>query len=841
MTEIHRIMALRGTDSFALASTNITPLRLSSKVRFTVTKLSKMLRIALVCVAFMTLGQQPLYAQAQLDDQRMAAVLNVVSMYLFGRDEPIPLPGGLAIPLGLHELSSATFDVDVSQQIFGQFDLQPEGVEFCFDIQSNAPLSAGDITVEVNGEPATVIEGKDNCYSLSEGQQREVNYIVIRVNNPAITLTVDRVELAALSQSQLGLPMSTRGSWDQAAVRKVLRIFAFGGHATDAQILLWTDMAASDAILEMLNFEEHNLKLSPLAVGESYTDSATEHGTLVEWVTFISDPSSFLPIPTDRRDGFFFDGGDFDAAFSRMITVRGLNPFRQRIGFWETNYHLAVNLDAGVSRLEVSVYYDAIMEAHEAGLPYHEVMGVAAKSAAVAEQYGHDRNEWRYDSNLGEFVCVCNEDFAREIHQLFYGIFGSNDPNHEDVTIPETAKMLTDMPIEATQVVFGTDDHHVADLTILGQTISGADASAKIDNLMPISMQHPESLFNLPVMIVSVLADDNLGESSKALLRASWASMGANKSFLQFIQAYAISNLLHGNQHVKYLTSHERALFMANKHNLDNLEAFFGGSTYNGSSAGKSVGGQINDEKAGEFFRPLHNVFGGQTSSEAADSSLVFEINFNDLTDDEFRLRQRVQCSTCDLGQPWEKKWQTVLPQRVDGNFYLEDVAPWLWNHVVGSMDNYTELERAHMYSILGAAYIDPDDDSDGDLFMDFNLLMCFVEGYQIEEATSLPPILATEFETHYFSYCRRNDQEGDNGEFTVAEIESLNRVYTGQSIADNPLAQAVLNQLGQMTLPLNSITSHGAGATLRKHARERVTAALQFIFTTPFVFVEAQ
>ena len=82
--------------------------------------------------------------------------------------------------------------------------------------------------------------------------------------------------------------------------------------------------------------------------------------------------NSNLPIPSDRRDQYGLDGYNFDDAYNRMITVRGLNPFRQRIGFWETNYHLAVNRDAGVSRREVAAYYDSIMEAHEAGIPYYQ-------------------------------------------------------------------------------------------------------------------------------------------------------------------------------------------------------------------------------------------------------------------------------------------------------------------------------------------------------------------------------------------------------------------------------------------------------------------------------------
>jgi hypothetical protein len=737
------------------------------------------------------------------------------------------------------------------------------------DISANQVLQSGDIVVEVNGVPAQAFEGNDNCYSISSGQQRSINYVVIRVVRVGVVLTLGRVELASQQQSQLSLPKVTRGQWNERAVRKVLKIFAFGGHARNQQIQTWADMDALQAIREMLNFEQHNLKLSPLAIGETYTDSATQHGTLLEWVTFLSSQSSNIPIPADRRANFSLDSSGFDDAFNRMITVRGLNPFRQRVGFWETNYHLATNLDASVSRAQTARYYDIIMQAHEAGLPYHEVMGIAAKSAAIAEQYGHDRNQWRFDRNLGEYICQCNEDFAREIHQLFYGIFGDYDPIlgdgvngpdfHENVTIPNTAKMLTGMPIlddnnsndDDLVVAFRTSDHYqgngiddgegdAAALVILGQAVLGDDASAKIDNLMQISMQHPESLKNLPVMIVEVLADDNLSESAKSQLRTSWASMPAGqKNLLDFLQAYAISNLFHGPRQVKYLTSHERALYIANKHNTDSIEAFFGGGSYNGGRLGRSVGGVISDDSAGEFFRPTHNVFGGQTGLEAADSALVFENNFNLLTDREDLIRNAVTCSTCDLGNSWEKKWPTVLPQRADGKYYVEDIAPWLWNHVVGSMENYTNLERAHLYSLLGAARID--DDNDGDYAHDFNMVMCVIADYQQDEGASDAPIidiLTHDGDGSWDNYCREFD---DGGSYLPHELDALNAALTGNDIANNAQIQDVLTQLGQVTLNFDETEGFNGGANVRKHTRERVSSALGFIFTTPFVFAEGQ
>jgi hypothetical protein len=277
---------------------------------------------------------------------------------------------------------------------------------------------------------------------------------------------------------------------------------------------------------------------------------------------------------------------------------------------------------------------------------------------------------------------------------------------------------------------------------------------------------------------------------------------------------------------------------MANKHNLDNLEAYFGGASYSGR-AGRSVGGVISQDSAGEFFRPIHNVFGGQSSTEASDSALAFENNYNLLTDDERLLRDAVACDTCDQGQPWEKKWKEVLPKRSDGQYYVADVAEWLWNHAVGNMDNYTELEKAHLYSLLGAARINPGSSSDGDYPLDFNFLMCIAENYRLRESTNEVLLNFVLLGSRWDDYCRVND-EGTNG-FTDAEKEAINRIYTGQSIRDNGLAQDLLSQLGAITLPLETTNGSNNGADLREHTLERINNALGFIFTTPFVFAEGQ
>ena len=44
-----------------------------------------------------------------------------------------------------------------------------------------------------------------------------------------------------VTAQSLGLPRVSDEQWDDTAVRKVLHTFAYGGHATDAQISAWAE------------------------------------------------------------------------------------------------------------------------------------------------------------------------------------------------------------------------------------------------------------------------------------------------------------------------------------------------------------------------------------------------------------------------------------------------------------------------------------------------------------------------------------------------------------------------------------------------------------------------
>ena len=69
----------------------------------------------------------------QLSSEQVAAVMAVVTNLLISdRDEPIAAPSGVPIELSVGDLEAGPYSVTGQQQVFGQFDLQQGGVEFCF-------------------------------------------------------------------------------------------------------------------------------------------------------------------------------------------------------------------------------------------------------------------------------------------------------------------------------------------------------------------------------------------------------------------------------------------------------------------------------------------------------------------------------------------------------------------------------------------------------------------------------------------------------------------------------------------------------------------------------------
>lgn len=110
-----------------------------------------------------------------------------------------------------------------------------------------------------------------------------------------------------------GLTTVSDAAWNDTAVRQVLHTFAFGSHATDAQLAAWARLPPQTAIVEMLSFGQHNLLLSP-----PVPTLATEHleqrsNTLRSLGNFFSSDKPGNRIPVDQRTNY--TRGDWRGAF----------------------------------------------------------------------------------------------------------------------------------------------------------------------------------------------------------------------------------------------------------------------------------------------------------------------------------------------------------------------------------------------------------------------------------------------------------------------------------------------------------------------------------------------
>jgi hypothetical protein len=418
------------------------------------------------------------------------------------------------------------------------------------------------------------------------------------------------------------------------------------------------------------------------------------------------------------------------------------------MGFWLVNYHMAVNITDSEPPL-VRTMYDNALNALASGAPFHEVLAGGASSAAVAREYGHRNN--RYNNNTGEFFG--NDDFARELHQLFFRINGVisiddtiEDPNyHENTTIENTAKLLTGMQLDKQPNAYGTtltndwwiapidftnhmdasgrtvnnvNRHHRADMeihhrTIMGSPIPGfSTAEDKLNVLASIAIEHPESLENSPVAIITFFADDNLNATKIADIRQAWKDAladpnnnnrptGQPEDLLNFLRAYAISTTFHDASTYKFRTTFHRNMAIYNLNTVDNLES------YQNSFNPRGVMG----DQGGDVFIPVHDVFGGQTSLNAANNPNIFKEAYNSVVNTPNRIAKIVQNCNDALGNPlmpqWRKDWAKILPiTLVDNNgddIYLVDtVGEWLWDHFIGDgLINYGLLERTHVNSFL--------------------------------------------------------------------------------------------------------------------------------------------
>lgn len=580
-----------------------------------------------------------------------------------------------------------------------------------------------------------------------------------------------------------------RGTWDGAAVRRVLHTFVYGGPASNETINRWASMDPGEAIVEILSLDPETPTMTP-----SYTDSVSGPfygitGSLRCAEDYIF--SSYTPVPDGSRS--VYATGDTtgpERLWYQVALSRGGNPFRQMLGMWETNYHMSIN-QAIVPGRPTIYYYDTILDDIASGLPYQTVLANAALSAAIAVQYNHRENRFEDGRFSG------NEDFAREFHQLFFGILGTGNTstdisqdsdatfqNHEQVTIPSTAKALTDMTVQTDndgdyteEITFGTDYHYHGSLSILEQTVEGSNASDKIHAAAAIAIGHSESINTLPLIIVRGLADDNLVDTSDPDVAAKistiqniWSSMG-EKNILVFLRRYAISTAFHNSSRYRFRTGLDRHMTAVNLL----LES---GQEIN--QAYYTPVFEVRDESM-DVFRPLHDVFGGMTGNEAADTPDVFLHQFNLATGEYATYGSGTRRA---YGQVvFQKDFSSMIPPNASGDYTVKDVTEWLWNRFIGdSLRNLGDLERAHIYALL-------------------------VSG------TDLPYYLSDDHED--------------------ASINS--KVYT----VDEIKASQKLNQIVFIDAPQQVIHLNHSDETLKSEAVERVAMAANFILSTPFAFAQ--
>lgn len=524
---------------------------------------------------------------------------------------------------------------------------------------------------------------------------------------------------SSTNTTTIGFEKVSQSSWTETSVRKVLHTFAYGGLATDGQIQLWAGMSPDMAVREMLTFEPFNDMLSPPEDAARLTNA-----TLEDLQALWSSSDVENPVRVDRRDNFsplVVDSNGLMRASVRTlqntwiqaVTTRGLNPFRHKVGLFLTNYLMALP-SGDVHSFLLRSYYDDLLSALEEGEEFTDVQALAAMSGGLAFHYGHYQNVYtnRFHGN---------DDFAREFHQLVFGIQGDTEDAdyHENTTIEHTAWLLTGMRLDREYRLNGSDiyidwllqdivftdhysfgtinnfsNHYSGCLEILHQTICGDTAGEKMSVLSKVASNHPESLANLPVMIINHFGDDNLDERKMGIVREAWSSM-ETRNLLKFIRTYAISKTFHSADRIKYRTAFNRNLLIKNLTTLDNEENF----------ALSNIPRQQMSFEGADVFSPIHGVFGGQTGSEASVNTSIFREAYLRNVKKHYELGAIKKLGYVDSTgsqADWYKDWASVIPANNIGGYDVVDVGLWLWTRIIGDGGkNYDALAQEHVESLL--------------------------------------------------------------------------------------------------------------------------------------------
>lgn len=520
-----------------------------------------------------------------------------------------------------------------------------------------------------------------------------------------------------------GFTSLTPEQWDELAVRKVLRTFAYGGLTTDEKIRTWADTDPDVAIRRMLTFDYINPALSPPQ------DGSANYGYSLEALqTYWGRNNTDNPVLWSNREGYssltsvffgYLSLQNMQRTWAQAVNTRGVNPFLHKIAHYLTNYQMAIT---GEKISLFRPYYDEVVNNLVEHATFTDLIADASKSAAVAMRYEHKANIY----NNNKEIFAGNDDFAREYFQLFFRINGEGEEEyHEGVSIENNAKLLTGMNIDRDDFLGGSgrdtdwwlapivftdhvDDtgreiknlkfHHQGCLEVLHSEICGTTAAEKIDNLSQVAASHPEAMSNLPVYIIQTLADDQLTEDEQEVLRKEWAE--SNDDLLLFIRKYAISTAFHSTDTIKYQNGFDRNLAIFNAVVLDNHEAL---------TAKTFTQGALNNllDQGAAPHMPAHDVFGGQTGLEAYNSTGIFKHAYDDAVDgfgDGLFIYESTYYADRNETElvEWVKDWSAVVPPDGVGGYRVGAVVDWLWNRMVADGGkNLDVMARAQLLALL--------------------------------------------------------------------------------------------------------------------------------------------
>jgi len=530
-----------------------------------------------------------------------------------------------------------------------------------------------------------------------------------------------------------GLKPLRRSDWNESAVRRVLQAFAFGGHATDAQVGEWAQMKPDQAVVEMLTFRAVNRRLS--APGDGAPDFQCTSMTALQQLWGSDEPAN--PVRQSDRSYYSMLNDDLGQlspiglylTWPRAMQTRGCNLFLHKVAFYLTNYHASIHVqNAGVGLIRD--YYDDTVKALLKSSNFEDLMYQAAVNGAVALAYGHFSSYVHPVTH--EFFG--NDDFAREYFQLLFGIEGTlEDPEyHEGITIKNNARLLTGMMLDMEPERFGSvvrrdwllteidfSDHvdaagrdvynrsaHIdfrngpqSCLEILHRQVCGATAKDKLRMLGAIAASHPESLANTPLKLVRFFGDTAITPEEAEGLRAAWKDAGMD--ILLFLRAYAISRQFHDGDSFKYWSAFERNLIIQNAATLDNEEAF--AKPFFLGPALPML------EQNALVFAPIRDVFGGQTGNDAANDRFGFRSAWSQNVDRPEALGTTEQLyRLAEDGVPrwWRKDWSTVIPPNAAGEYVVSDVAQWLWQRFIADGGTHFDLiAQAQVHALLATGF----------------------------------------------------------------------------------------------------------------------------------------